>query len=105
MSPYLFNLYREYIMRKSTLDDIEAGVRTGGRGINNLRYGDYTTLLIESKEDLRKLLQTMKKESEKCGRCLNFKKIKILSTEKIDVFRLSRSRGNRGKVHLPGFYG
>jgi len=64
--PQLFNLYREYIMRKSNLDDIEAGVRIGGRHINNLRYADDIALLVESKENLKQL-QTVKKESEKAG--------------------------------------
>ena len=88
ISPYLFYLYGEYIMRKSNLDDIDDGVGIGGRCINNLRYADDTTLLAESKEDLMKLLQKVKEECEKAGLYLNLKQIKILSTEKIDVLRL-----------------
>ena len=67
LSPYLFTLYSEYIMRKSNLDDIEPGVRIGGRCINNIRYADDSTLLAESKEDLMKLLQMAREESEKAG--------------------------------------
>ena len=72
---------------KYNLDDIEAGVGIGRRCINSLRYADDTTLLAKSKEDLMKLLQTVKKESEKAGLYLNLKNIKTLSNEKIDVFR------------------
>ena len=52
LSPYLFNLYSEYIMRQANLDELDIGVRMGGRKINNLRYADDTTLLAESKEDI-----------------------------------------------------
>ena len=62
-------------MRKSNLDDIEAGVRIGGRRIRNLRKTDDMTLLAESKEDFMKLLQTVKKESEKAGLYLNLKRL------------------------------
>ena len=63
----VFNLYSESIKRKSNLDDIEAGVRIGGRRIRNLRKTDDMTLLAESKEDFMKLLQTVKKENVKAG--------------------------------------
>ena len=76
------------IKMKSKLDDIEPGVRNGGRCMNNQRYADYTTMLIESKEDLMKPLHRVKKGSEKADLNLNQKRTKILSTEKIEVFRL-----------------
>jgi len=80
-----FNLYGEYIMRKSNLDDLKAGVGIGGRRINNLRYTDDTTLLAKSKENLMKLLQTVRKESEKSDLNLNLRQTKILSPEKTNV--------------------
>jgi len=70
------------------LDDMEAGVRIGERCINNLWYVDDITLLVESKENQMKLLQTVKKESEKAVFYFNLKKNEIVSTEKINVFTL-----------------
>ena len=65
MSPYLFNFYAEYIMRNAGLDESEAGIKTARRNINNLRYADDTTLMAESKEELKSLLMKVKEESEK----------------------------------------
>ena len=65
LSPYLFNLYAEYIMRNTGLDEAQAGVRTTRRNINNLRYTDDTTLVAESEEELKTLLMKVKEESEK----------------------------------------
>ena len=67
LSPYLFNLYAEYIMRNAGLDEAQAGIKIAGRNINNLRYVDDTTLLAESKEELKSLLIKVQKESEKTG--------------------------------------
>ena len=67
LSPCLFNLYAEYIMRNARLDKAQAGIKIAGRNINNLRYVDDTTLLAESKEELKSLLKKVKKESEKAG--------------------------------------
>ena len=64
MSPCLFNLYAEYIIRKARLDEAQAGIKTAGRNINNLRYADDTTLMAES-EELKSLLMKVKEESEK----------------------------------------
>ena len=64
MSPCLFNLYAEYIMRNAGLDEVQAGIKIAGRNINNLRYADDTTLMEESKEELKSLLK-VKEESEK----------------------------------------
>ena len=66
LSPCLFNLYAEYIMRNSGLDEAEAGIKTAGRNIN-LRYADDTTLMTESEEELRSLLMKVKLESRKVG--------------------------------------
>ena len=63
----LFNLYAEYIMRKSGLEEAQAGVKIAGRNINNLRYADDTTLMAESEEELKSLLMKVKEESEKAG--------------------------------------
>ena len=65
LSPCLFNFYAEYIMRNAGLDEAQAGIKTARRNINNLRYADDTTLMAESKEELKSLL--MKQESEKAG--------------------------------------
>ena len=70
MSPCLFNLYAEYIMRNTGLDEAQAGIKTAGRIINNLRYADDTTLMAES-EELKSLLMKVKEENEKIGIKLN----------------------------------
>ena len=66
LSPCLFNLYSEYIMRNTGLDEAQAGIKTAGRNINNLRYADDTTLMAE-REELKRLLMKVKEESEKVG--------------------------------------
>ena len=80
MSPYLFNLYAEYIMRNAGLDEAQAGVKVAGRNINNLRYADDTTLMAESEEELKRLLLKVKEESEKVDLKLNIKKTKIIAS-------------------------
>ena len=65
LSPSLFNLYAEYIMRNAGLDEAQAGIKIAGRNINNLRYIDDTTLMAESEEELKSLLMKVKEESEK----------------------------------------
>ena len=67
LSPYLFNLYAEYIMRNAGLEEAHAGIKIDGRNINNLRYADDTTLRAESEEELKNLLMKVKEESEKVG--------------------------------------
>ena len=64
LSPCLFNLYAEYIMRNVGLDKTQGGIKTARRNINNLRYADATTLMAESKEELKRLLMKVRKESE-----------------------------------------
>ena len=71
LSPSLFNLYAEYIMQNSGLDEAQAVIKIAGRNINNLRYADDTTLMAESKEELKSLLIKVKEESEKAGLKLN----------------------------------
>ena len=67
LSSGLFNLYAEYIMQHDRLDESQAGIKTAGRNINNLRYADHTTLRAESKEELKSLLIKVKEKSEKAG--------------------------------------
>ena len=80
LSPCLFNLHAEYIMRKAGLEEAEAGIRITGRNINNLRYADDTTLMAESEEELKSLLMKMKEESEKVDLKLNIQKTKIMAS-------------------------
>jgi len=72
LSPCLFNLYAEYIMRNARLDEAHTGINMARRNINNLRYADDTTLMAESEEELKSLLMKVKEESEKAG--LNIQK-------------------------------
>ena len=67
LSPCLFNFYAEYIMRNTGLEEAQAGIKTAGRNIKNLRYTDETTIMAESKEELESLLIKVKEESEKAG--------------------------------------
>ena len=67
LSPCLFNLYAEYIMWNARLDEAQAGIKTAGRSINNLRYADDATLMAESKDELKSLLMKLKQESEKAA--------------------------------------
>ena len=71
LSPCLFNLYAEYIMRKARLDEAQAGIKIAERNINSLRYADDTTLMAESEEELKSLLMQVKEESEKVVLKLN----------------------------------
>ena len=86
MSPCLFNLYAEYILRNAGLDKAQAGIKIAGRNINNLRYADDTTLMEESKEELKSLL--MKEESEKVGLKLNIQKTKIMASGPITSWEI-----------------
>ena len=82
MSPCLFNLYAEYIIRNAGLEETQAGIKIAGRNINNLRYADDTTLKAES-EELKNLLMKVKEESEKVGLKLNIQKTKIMASSPI----------------------
>ena len=79
MSPCLFNLYAEYIMRNAGQEETQAGIKIARRNINNLRYADDTTLMAESEEELKSLLMKVKEESEKVGLKLNIQKMKIMA--------------------------
>ena len=80
LSPCLFNLYAEYIMRNTGLDEAEAGINIAGRNINKLRYADDTTLMAESEEELKSLLMKVKEESVKVSLKLNIQKTKIMAS-------------------------
>ena len=83
MSPCLFNFYAEYIMRNAGLGEAQAGIKIAGRNINNLRDADDTTLMAESKEQVKSLLMKVKEESEKAGLKLNIQKTKIRASDPI----------------------
>ena len=80
LSPCLFNLYVEYIMRNTGLKEAQAGIKIARKNSNNLRYADDTTLLEESEEELKSLLMKVKEESEKVGLKLNIQKTKIMAS-------------------------
>ena len=80
LSPCLFNLYSESIMRNAGLGEAQAGIKIAGRSINNLRYADNTTLMAESEEELKNLLMKVKRESEKVGLKLSIQKTKIMAS-------------------------
>ena len=80
LSPCLLNFYAEYIMRNAGLEETQAGIKTAGRNINNLRYADDTTFMAESEEELKDLLMKVKEESENIGLKFNIQKTKIMAS-------------------------
>ena len=88
LSPCLFNLYAEYIMRNARLDEAQVGIKIAGRNINNLRYAGDTTLMAESEEELKSLLMKVKEESEKVGLKLNIQKAKIMAPGPITSWQI-----------------
>ena len=88
MSPCLFNVYAEYTMRNAGLEEAQAGIKTAGRNINNLRYAADTTLMAESEEELKSLLMKVKVESEKVGLKLNIQKMKIMASGPITSWEI-----------------
>ena len=88
LSPCLFNLYSEYIMRNTGLDETQVGIKIARRNINNLRYKDNTTLMAESEEKLKSLLIKVKEESEKAGLKLNIQKTKIMASSPITSWQI-----------------
>ena len=88
LSPCLFNLYVEYIMRNARLNEAQAGIKIARRNIHNLRYVDDTTLLAESEEKLKSLLMKVKEENEKAGLKLNIKKMKIMASSPITSWQI-----------------
>ena len=88
LSPYLFNLYAEYIMRNAGLEEAQAGIKIAGRNINNLRNADDTTLMAESEEELKSLLMKVREESEKVSLKLNIQKTKIMASSAITSWEI-----------------
>ena len=88
LSPCLFNLYAEYIMRNAGLDEAQAVIKIVRRNINNLRYADDTTLMAESEEEPKSLLMKVKEESEKVGLKLNIQKTKIMASGPITSWQI-----------------
>ena len=88
LSPCLFNLHAEYIMRNAGLDEAQTGIKIAGRNINNLRYADDTTLMAESEEELKSLLMKVKEESEEVGLKLNIQKTKITASSPITLWQI-----------------
>uniref|UniRef100_A0A4W2E1C5 RNA-directed DNA polymerase n=1 Tax=Bos indicus x Bos taurus TaxID=30522 RepID=A0A4W2E1C5_BOBOX len=88
LSPCLFNLYAQYIMRNAGLEEAQAGIKISGRNINNFRYANDTTLMAESEEELKSLLMKVKEESEKVGLKLNIQKTKIMASGPITSWQI-----------------
>ena len=88
LSPCLFNLYAEYIMRNTGLDEAQTGIKVVRRNINHLRYADDTTLMAESEEELKSLLMKVKEESETVGLKLNIQKTKIMASGPITSWEI-----------------
>ena len=88
LSPCLFNLYAEYIIRNAGLDEAQAGIKISRRNISNLRYACGTTLMAESEEELKSLLMKVKEESEKVGLKLNIQKTKIMASGPITSWQI-----------------
>ena len=101
LSPCLFNLHAEYIMRNARLDESQAGIKIARRNINNLRYADDTTLMAESKE-LKSLLMRVKKESEKADLKLNIQKTKIMASSLITSWQIDGESGNSERYYFLG---
>ena len=88
LSPHLFNLYAETIMRSAGLDETQAGIKIARRNINNLRYADDTTFMAESEEELKRLLMKVKEESEKAGLKLNSQRAKVIASDPITSWQI-----------------
>ena len=88
LSPCLFNLYAEYIMWNTRLDEAQAGIKIARRNIYNLRYADDTTLRAECEEDLKSLLMKVKEKSENVGLKLNIQKTKIIASSPITSWQI-----------------
>ena len=102
LSPFLFNLYADYIMRNAGLEETQAGIKIAGRNINNFRYADDTTLMAEREEELKSLLMKMKEESEKVGLKLNIQKTKIMASGPITSWEIDGETGNSVRLYFFG---
>ena len=100
LSPCLFNLHAEYVMRNTWLEEAQAGIKIARRNINNLRYADDTTLMAESEEELNSLLMKVKEQSEKVGLKLNIQKMKIMASGPITSWQIDGEKNGNSD----GFY-
>ena len=98
LSPCLFNLHAEYIMRNARLDEAQAGIKIARRNINNLRYADNNSLMVENKEELKSLLMKVKVESEKAGLKFNIKKMKIMVSGPITLGKQMREKWKQWQI-------
>ena len=102
LSPCLFNLYAEYIMRNAGLEETQAGFKIARRNINNLRYADDTTLTAESEEELKSFLMKVKEESEKVGLKLNIQKTEIMASSPITSWQIDGETVETGSDFILG---
>ena len=102
LSPCLFNLYEEYIIRNAGLNEAQAGIKIAGENINNLRNADDTTLMEESKEELKSLLMKVKEDSKKAGLKLNIKKTKIMASGPITSWQIDGETMNSERLYFWG---
>ena len=102
LSPCLFNLYAEYIIKNSGLEEAQAGIEIIGRNINNLRYADDTTLMAESEEELKSLSMKVKEESENVGLKLNIQKTKIMASVPITSWEIDGETVETVRLHFSG---
>ena len=93
LSPFLFNLYEDYIMWNAGPDEAQAGIKIARRNINNFRYADDTTFMAESEEELKSCLMKVKEKSEKAGLKLNIQKIKIMASVPITSWQIDGKKG------------
>ena len=99
MSACLFNLHAEYILNNAGLDEAEAGIKIARRNISNLRYADVTTLMAESKEELKSLLMKVKEESEKVGLKINIQKTKIMESSFITSWHIDGEKNGNSDTY------
>ena len=98
LSPCLFNLHAEYIMRNAGLEEAQAGIKMARRNTNNLRYADDTTLMAESEEELKSLLIKVKEESEKAGLKLNIQNMKIMASSSITSWQIDGKQWKQWQI-------
>ena len=104
LSPSLFNFYALYIMWNSRLDEAQAGVKFSGTKVNNLRYADDNTLMLESKEELKILMMKVKKESEKAYLKLNIQKTKIMASSTITSWQIDGGKWRQWQEQIISLY-
>ena len=102
LSPCLFNLHADYIMRNAGLDKAQAGIKIAGRNINNLRYADDTTLMAESEKELKSLLMIVKEESENAGLKLNIQKTKIMASGPTTLWQIDGETMETERLYFLG---